>query len=70
MSDVIFRSQFTLPPITDLSIADTPNNRAFKTFSVRNLYTFYFTQCFMVSLRFLQSLLFHVLSSLMAFSGP
>ena len=53
MMDIIFRSQFTLPPRTDLSIADTPNNRPYKTFLVRNLYTFYFRQCFKISFKFI-----------------
>ena len=52
IADIIFRSQFTLPPITDLSIADAPNNRPYKTFLVRNLYAFYFRQFFTVSLKF------------------
>ena len=37
--DIIFRSRFTLTPRTDLSIADTPNSRLYKTF-VRILYFF------------------------------
>ena len=46
------RSQFTLSPRTDLSIADMPINRLYKTFLLRNLYTFYCRQCFTVSLKF------------------
>ena len=48
IADIIFRSQLTLPSRTDHSIADTPNNRPYKTFLVRNLYTFYFGQCFTI----------------------
>ena len=49
---IIFRSQFTLLPRIDVSIAETPNNRSYKTFIVRNLYTFYIRQCFPVSFKF------------------
>ena len=44
--DIIFRSQLTLPPRIYLSIADTSNIRV-----LRNLYTFYFGQCFIVSFK-------------------
>ena len=38
---------------------DTRNNRPYKTFLERNLYTFYFRQCFTVSFKF--SLIFVIL---------
>ena len=50
--DIIFMFQFTLPPRTDLFIADTPNSRPYKTLLVKNMHTFYFGQCFAVSFRF------------------
>ena len=46
---IIFRSQLPLFPRTKSSIADTPNNRPHKAVRARNLYTFYFRQCFAVS---------------------
>ena len=54
---------------TSLCRVDTPNNRQYKTFLIRNLYTFYFRQCFAASFKFLQSviLFFNFLASLMAF---
>ena len=52
IEDIIFKSQFTLPFRIDLSIADKPNNSPYKTFLVRNLYTFYFRQHFKVSRKF------------------
>ena len=69
IAKVIYRSQFTLPPRIDLSIADKPNSRPYKTFLIRNLYRFYFRQCATVLLSFLRSLLFYFLASLMAFFG-
>ena len=69
IADIIFRSQFTLPPITDLSIADAPNNRPYKTFLVRNLYAFYFRQFFTVSHKFSSIFVFYFLASLITFSG-
>ena len=50
--DIVFRFQLTIPPITELSIAETPNNRSCKTFLVRNFYTFYFRQSFTAQLKF------------------
>ena len=60
---IIFRCQFTLTPRTDLFIADTPNNRPFKTFLVEKCINFtsdnvlqfrlsfqYFLICFLASL--------------------
>ena len=44
IANIIFRSQFTLPPSTDISITDKFDSRPYKTFFVRNLYTFYFKQ--------------------------
>ena len=46
------RFQFALLPRTDLCITDTPNNRPYKTFLVRNLYKFYFRQCYTISFKF------------------
>ena len=51
-TDIIFRSQLTLPSRNDPSIANTPNNRPYKTFLVRNLPKFYFGQCFTISFKF------------------
>ena len=51
-ADIIFRSKFTLLPRTNLSIGDMSNNRPYKTFFVRNLYTVYFKQCFTVLSKF------------------
>ena len=64
--DVIFRSQLTLPPMTDLSIADTSNIRLFLQetcihFTLGNVLQF--------RLSSLWSLLFYLLGSLMGFSG-
>ena len=59
ISGIIFRCQFTLPPRTDLSIADTTNSRLYETFLGRNLYTFCFRQCFTVSFKF--SMIFVIL---------
>ena len=59
IADIIFRNQFKIPFRTDLSIADTPNNKPCKTFLARNLYKFYLRQCFTVSLKL--SLLFVIL---------
>ena len=68
--DIVFRCQFTLPPRTDILVANKPNNMPCKTL-VRNLYTFYFKQCFTVSLTFSSIyLILLVLISSMAFSGP
>ena len=65
--DIIFRSQLTLPPRTDLSIADTSNIRHFLQeicihFTLDNVLQF--------RLSFLRSLLFYFLATLMAFSVP
>ena len=57
--DIIFRCQFTLPPRTDRSIADTTNSRLYETFLGRNLYTFCFRQCFTVLFKF--SMIFVIL---------
>ena len=46
---IIFRSQFTLFPRTDLSVTGTPDSWPYKTFLIRNLYTFCFRQCFKLS---------------------
>ena len=59
IADVIFRSQFKLSPRTNFFIVDTPNNRSYKIFFVRNLYTFYFRQCFTDSFKF--SSIFYIL---------
>ena len=59
MADIIFKSKFTLLPKTDLSIADTLNNRLCNTFLVRNVHIFYFKQCFTVFYGF--SLIFVIL---------
>ena len=48
----IFRSQLTLPSRNDPFIVDTPNNRPYKTFLIRNLHKFYFGQCFTISFKF------------------
>ena len=51
IADIIFRSQFTLPPkLTPLQRTYPITGR--KTFLVRNLYTYYFKQSFIVSLKF------------------
>ena len=50
-TNIIFRSQFTLSPASDPSIAATHNSRQYQTFLVRNLYTFYFRQCSTVSFK-------------------
>ena len=50
--DIIFRSQFTSPPRNDLSLADTSNNGPHKIFLARNLFSFYFRQCFIVLFKF------------------
>ena len=42
----------TLPPRTDLSMAVTPNNKSYKTFLIRRLYSFYFRQCFTILFKF------------------
>ena len=65
--DLSFRSQLTLAPRTDLSIADTSNIRHFLQeicihFTLDNVLQF--------RLNFLRSLLFHFLARFMAFSGP
>ena len=65
--DIIFRSQLTLPPRTDLSIAGTSNIRRFLQeicihFTLDNVLQF--------RLSFLRSLLFYFLATLMAFSVP
>ena len=65
--DSIFRSQITLRPRTNFSIADMSN--------VRHLLQemcihFTFDNVLQFRLSFLQSLLFYFLASLMAFSGP
>ena len=62
--DIIFRSQLILPPITDLSIADTSNIRLFLQeicvhFTLDNVLQFR-----------LSSLWFYLSGSLMGFSGP
>ena len=44
IEDIVFRFQLTLPPRTDTS--------KIRHFLARNLYTFYFGQCFTVSCRF------------------
>ena len=49
IADIIFRSEFTLPPRTDLPIANTPNNRPYIRHS---LYVFCLRQCFTVSFKF------------------
>ena len=64
--DIIFRSQLTLPPGTEFSIADTSNIRHFLlemciNFTLGNVLQFH--------LSFLRSLVFYFLASLMAFSG-
>ena len=48
--DIILRSQLTLLPRTDLSIAG--GHVQYKAFLPRNLYTFYFRQFFTVSFKF------------------
>ena len=53
IEDIIFRSQFTLPPRTDLSIADTPKKRPNMTFLVTSLYVFYFRRFLRFPLSFL-----------------
>ena len=65
--DIIFWSQLTLPPRTNLSIADKSNIRHFLQemcihFTLENVLQFH--------LAFLWSLLFYFLGSLIAFSGP
>ena len=50
--DVIFRSQLTLLPGSELSIEDTSNNRSYKIFLVTSWYIFYFRKCFIVPLKF------------------
>ena len=50
IADIIFRSQFTLPPRTELYITDTSDSRPYKALFVTNLYTFYFKR-FIVSLK-------------------
>ena len=52
IADIIFRSQLTLSSRTDPSIADTSNNRSYKTFLVRDLHKFSFGQCFIISFKF------------------
>ena len=65
IADIIFGSQFTVTPWTDLSVVDSSNNRPYKTFLVRNLYIFYFRQSFTVSFTF-SPILITFLASLMA----
>ena len=71
MADIIFKSKITLLPRTDLSIADTLNNRLCNTFIVRNVRIFYFIIYILLfynvlqfSMSFLWSLLFYFLASL------
>ena len=68
IADIIFKYQYISPPRNDLSIADTPNNRTYKKFLIRLLYTFYFRQFLQFHLIFLRSLSFYFLTSLMALS--
>ena len=65
--DIIFRSPFTLPPGTDLSIVDTRHNNLYKICLVRNLYTFQFRQCLTVLFKFSSIFVILFVASLMAF---
>ena len=65
--DITFRSQITLLPRTDFSIADTSNVRHF----LQEMYIhFTFDNVLQFRLSFLGPLLFYFLASLMSFSVP
>ena len=67
MADIIFRSQFTSPPKTDIFGVITPTNRSCKIFLVRNLHTFTLYNVLQFCLSFLRSLSLYFLANLMVF---